>query len=30
MNEERWMRRSERWLALALRFYPADFREEMG
>jgi hypothetical protein len=29
-SEERWARRSERWLVLLLRLYPADFRDEMG
>lgn len=30
VNEERWIRRSERWMGLMLRLYPTDFREEMG
>ncbi|HEU4631235.1 MAG TPA: ADOP family duplicated permease [Gemmatimonadaceae bacterium] len=30
MSETQWMRRSERWLGMVLRLYPADFREEMG
>lgn len=30
MNDQRWLRASDTWLRLALRFYPADFREEMG
>ncbi|MQA88703.1 MAG: FtsX-like permease family protein [Gemmatimonas sp.] len=30
MSEERWLRRSERWLRLLLRLYPEDFREEMA
>jgi putative ABC transport system permease protein len=30
MNEQRWLARSERWLRILLRLYPADFRDEMG
>jgi hypothetical protein len=30
MNEGRVLRPAERWLRLLLRFYPADFREELG
>lgn len=30
MSEGRWLKRSERWFRLLLRFYPAHFREEMG
>jgi putative ABC transport system permease protein len=30
MNEDRSLRGSERWFRLLLRFYPPDFREEMG
>ena len=30
MNEQRWLARSERWLRILLRFYPVDFRDEMG
>jgi predicted permease len=30
MNEERWLRASDRWLGLLMWFYPAHFREEMG
>ena len=30
MSEQRWMNRSERWFGMLLRFYPVDFREEMG
>ncbi|HEX6050801.1 MAG TPA: ADOP family duplicated permease [Gemmatimonadaceae bacterium] len=30
MTQNSWMRRSDRWAALLLRFYPADFRDEMG
>ncbi|HSA57524.1 MAG TPA: ADOP family duplicated permease [Gemmatimonadaceae bacterium] len=30
MNEERWLRISERWFRLLVRLYPPDFRDEMG
>lgn len=30
MSRNNWMRRSDRWAALMLRFYPPDFRDEMG
>jgi len=30
MNEQRWLARSEMWLRILLRLYPADFRDEMG
>ncbi|HKH74643.1 MAG TPA: ADOP family duplicated permease [Vicinamibacterales bacterium] len=30
MNEQQWLARSERWLRILLRLYPADFRDEMG
>ena len=30
MNETRWLARSEWWFRLLLRFYPVDFRDEMG
>jgi putative ABC transport system permease protein len=30
MREQRWLDRTERWVALLLRLYPRDFREEMG
>jgi putative ABC transport system permease protein len=30
MTERRWLSMSERWLRILLRFYPVDFRDEMG
>jgi hypothetical protein len=30
MNEQPWLKRSERWLRILLRLYPVDFRDEMG
>jgi len=30
MTRDRWLNLSERWARLLLRFYPADFRDEMG
>lgn len=30
MSDDRWLRMSDRWFRFLVKFYPADFRDEMG